>query len=382
MKKLIIFLIIMNLVACKTGVNRKDYSATVNLKKDAFEKIINGKKTGLFMLENKNGIKVYITNYGARIVSLLTPDNKGRFADIVLGFDNIDSYITDSMYLGCIVGRYANRIKEGKFILEGNEYILNCNDGPNTLHGGNSGFDRKVWDARQEGNTITLSYLSPDGEEGYPGNLKVKKIYTLTDDNELIMEYEAETDKATIVNLSNHSYFNLKGEGDTTILDHYLLGNADYFTPVDRTLIPTGELAPVAGTPFDFTEGKQIGRDIGTPCEQLIYGMGYDHNWVLNKDSAGILSFAVKLWEEKTGRVMEVYTTEPGFQFYSGNFMNGTATGKSGKNYHYRSALAIEPQHFPDSPNNPAFPSTVLRPGEKYRQLSILKFINRDSALE
>ena len=231
-----------------------------------------------------------------------------------------------------------------------------------------------MWDAEQEGNTVTFTYFSPDGEEGYPGNLKVKKAYTLTDDNKLKMEYEAETDKTTIVNLSHHSYFNLKGEGDTTILDHYLLANADYYTPVDCTLIPTGEVAPVEGTPFDFRGGKQIGRDIGMQDKQLVYGLGYDHNWVLNKDSAGELSFAVRLWEETTGRVMEIYTTEPAFQFYSGNFMDGTKKGKSGRIYHYRAALAIEPQHFPDSPNHPGFPSTTLRPGEKYRQLSILKF--------
>jgi aldose 1-epimerase len=374
MKKLIFFLIFISLVACKTSLKDKDSSTAVELNKKAFEKEIDGKKAGLFLLENTNGIKVYITNFGARVVSLITPDREGKFADIVLGFDNVESYLTDSMYLGCIVGRYANRIKEGKFILEGTEYTLNCNDGKNTLHGGNKGFDKKVWDVQREDNTLTLTYYSPDGEEGYPGNLTVKKIYTLTDDNELKMEYKAETDKATIINLSHHSYFNLKGEGDTTILDHYLIANADYYTPVDCTLIPTGEIAPVAGTPFDFTKGKQIGRDIGLPDKQLVYGLGYDHNWVLNKDSANILSFAVKLWEETTGRVMEIYTTEPAFQFYSGNFMDGSVTGKSGRIYYYRAALAIEPQHFPDSPNHPEFPSTVLLPGEKYSQLSILKF--------
>jgi aldose 1-epimerase len=374
MKKLVIFLVIVALVSCKTKVGDKESCKSDLLKKEAFEKEIDGKKTSLYILENANGIKVYITNYGARVVSLLTPDKEGECADIVLGFDNIDSYLKDKMYLGCIVGRYANRIKDGKFTIDGQEYNLFLNDGPNTLHGGQKGFDKRVWDARQQGNTLTLSYLSPDGEEGYPGNLQIKKIYTLTDENELKMGYEAETDKATIVNLSHHSYFNLKGEGDTTILDHYLMADADYFTPVDSTLIPTGEIRPVVNTPFDFTKGKQIGQDIGMENEQLKFGLGYDHNWVLNKDSANALTFAVKLWEETTGRVMEIYTTEPAFQFYSGNFMDGSVTGKSGKPYKYRAALAIEPQHFPDSPNHPEFPSTVLRPGEKYRQLSILKF--------
>ncbi len=374
MKKLVIFLVIVALVSCKTKVGDKESCKSDLLKKEAFEKEIDGKKTSLYILENANGIKVYITNYGARVVSLLTPDKEGECADIVLGFDNIDSYLKDKMYLGCIVGRYANRINDGKFTIDGQEYNLFLNDGPNTLHGGQKGFDKRVWDARQEGNTLTLSYLSPDGEEGYPGNLQIKKIYTLTDENELKMEYEAETDKTTIVNLSHHSYFNLKGEGDTTILDHYLMADADYFTPVDSTLIPTGEIRPVVNTPFDFTKGKQISQDIGMENEQLKFGLGYDHNWVLNKDSANALTFAVKLWEETTGRVMEIYTTEPAFQFYSGNFMDGSVTGKSGKPYKYRAALAIEPQHFPDSPNHPEFPSTVLRPGEKYRQLSILKF--------
>ena len=374
MKKLLIFLVIVALVSCKTKVSVKESCKSDLLNKEAFEKEIDGKKTSLYLLENANGIKVYITNYGARVVSLLTPDKEGECADIVLGFDNIDSYLKDKMYLGCIVGRYANRIKEGKFTIDGQEYNLFLNDGPNTLHGGQKGFDKRVWDAKQEGNTLTLSYLSPDGEEGYPGNLEIKKIYTLTDENELKMAYEAETDKATIVNLSHHSYFNLKGEGDTTILDHYLMAAADYFTPVDSTLIPTGEIRPVVGTPFDFTKAKQIGQDIGMENEQLKFGLVYDHNWVLDKDSANALTLAVKLWEETTGRVMEIYTTEPAFQFYCGNFMDGSVTGKSGKPYKYRAALAIEPQHYPDSPNHPEFPSTVLKPGEKYRQLSILKF--------
>ena len=374
MKKLVFFLFIVTLVSCKSKVSDKNTGDTCTIKKESFEKEVDGRKVELFMLENDNGIKVYITNFGARIVALCTPDRNGQSADIVLGFDNIDDYIDERMYLGCVVGRYANRINKGKFSLDGKEYTLYLNDGINTLHGGNKGFDKKVWEARQEGNSVILTYLSPDGEEGYPGNLTVKEIYTLTDNNELKMEYEATTDKPTIINLTNHSYFNLKGEGDTTILDHYLMANASYFTPVNSELIPTGEIVPVAGTPFDFTTGKQIGKDINMTDEQLAFGRGYDHNWIINKDTAGALTLAAKVWEATTGRVLEIYTTEPAFQFYSGNFMDGSVKGKSGKPYYKRSALAIEPQHYPDSPNHPNFPSTVLKPGEKYRQMSVFKF--------
>lgn len=376
MKKLVFFLFIVILVACKSKVSDKNTSDKCIVKKESFEKEVDGRKVSLFMLENNNGIKVYITNFGARIVALYTPDRNGQSADIVLGFDNIDDYIDERMYLGCIVGRYANRINKGKFSIDGKEYTLYLNDGNNTLHGGNKGFDKKVWEAKQEGNSLVMTYLSPDGEEGYPGNLSVKKTYTLTDNNELKMEYEATTDRPTIINLSNHSYFNLKGEGDTTILDHYLMANAGYITPVNSELIPTGEIVPVAGTPFDFTNGKKIGKDIDAADEQLAFGKGYDHNWIINKDTAGALTLAVKLWEETTGRVLEIYTTEPAFQFYSGNFMDGSVKGKSGKPYYKRSALAIEPQHYPDSPNHPDFPTTVLKPGEKYMQLSVFKFYN------
>ncbi len=373
MKKLITAVITIACFAC-TMQKHGDKSLTDIIKPEAFDTIIDGKKVALYILENNNGIKAYFTNYGARIVSLHTPDKDGDFKDIVLGFDKIDPYIEESMYLGCIVGRFANRISKAKFTLDGEEYHLSKNDGLNTLHGGEKGFDKRVWDAGKEGNTLTFSYLSPDGEEGYPGNLKVKKSYTLTDDNELKIAYEAETDKRTVINLSHHSYFNLKGEGDTTILDHFLQINADYYIPVDNTLIPTGELLPVADTPFDFTTAKQIGRDIEIPDIQLTYGLGYDHNWVLNKNPEDTLIFTVKLWEESSGRVLEIYTSEPGIQFYSGNFMDGSVTGKSGKLYKYRAGLALETQHFPDSPNQPDFPSTVLIPGEKYMQLCVLKF--------
>jgi len=374
MKKLSGLLLFVIFISCMAPSGKKENSKEPIMKKEAFDTIIDGKKISLFHLENANGIEVYFTNYGARIVSLLTPDKEGKFADIALGYSNIKGYLNDKMYLGCIVGRFANRIDEAKFTLDGKEYQLFKNDGPNTLHGGEKGLDKVIWEGSQEGNTVTFTYLSPDGEEGYPGNLSLKKTYTLNDDNELIINYEAETDKPTIINLSNHTYINLKGEGDTTILDHYVQINADSFTPVDDEWIPTGEIVSVEGTPFDFREGKTIGQDIDQEDQQLINGKGYDHNWVLNKDSANAMSFAGKMWDESTGRYIAYYTTEPGMQFYCGNFMDGTVTGKSGRPYKYRAALIFETQHFPDSPNHENFPSTVLRPGQTYRHTAVMKF--------
>ncbi len=374
MNKAIVLLLTVILVSCNCKNRNKETGKPVILKKGAFEKVIDGKQVSLYTLENKNGMKVVFTNFGARVVSLLAPDQEGKLGDVVLGFDNIDTYVKEDMYLGSTVGRYANRIDDAVITIDGVEYKLSVNDGKNCLHGGNIGFDKVVWDATSEGNSITFSYLSEDGEQGFPGNVNVQTKYTLTDDNELKIEYEAETDKATVVNLSHHSYFNLKGEGDTTILDHYLMIDADRYTPVDKTLIPTGELAPVANTPFDFTKGKKIGRDIDLKDKQLYYGLGYDHNWVLNQEKEKEVILAAKLWEETTGRVMEIYTDEPGIQFYCGNFMDGSYTGKSGKKYVYRSGVALETQHFPNSPNEPGFPSTVLKPGEKYTQLCIYKF--------
>ena len=372
MKNLLLsVLAICILASCQSTKNQK---GSKYLLKENFEKEIDGKKISLYMLENEKGMKVYFTNYGARVVALFAPDKDGKFDDIVLGQNNIEDYLKDKMYLGCIVGRYANRINHGRFTLDGIEYQLSVEGDLPHLHGGAKGFYTKVWDVDQQGNQITFSYLSPDGEEGYPGNLKVKKSYILTNDNELKIEYEAETDKPTIINLSHHGYFNLKGEGDTTILDHYLILNADAITPVDNTLIPTGELMPVENTPFDFRQGKQIGQDINQEDEQLKYGLGYDHNWALNKTKEDTIILAAKLWEETTGRVIEIFTSEPGIQFYSGNFMNGTIIGKSGKPYKYRAALALETQHYPDSPNHENFPSTVLRPGEKYHHIAIYKF--------
>ena len=374
MKKLSGLLLFAIFISCMTPTGKQESKTKPIISKEAFDTIVDGKEISLFHLKNANGLEVYLTNYGARVVSLLTPDKEGNFADIALGYPDIKGYLNDNMYLGPIVGRFANRIDEAKFTLDGQEYHLSKNDGNNTLHGGKKGLDKVIWNGSQEGNSVTFTYLSPDGEEGYPGNLSLKKTYTLNDNDELVIEYEAETDKATVINLSNHTYINLKGEGDTTILDHYVKINADSYTPVDAEWIPTGEIAPVEGTPFDFRKGKTIGQDIDQDNEQLKNGQGYDHNWVLNKDSASAMSFAGKMWEKSTGRYIEYYTTEPGMQFYCGNFMNGTVTGKAGLPYVYRAALIFETQHFPDSPNHENFPSTVLRPGEVYHQTAIMKF--------
>jgi aldose 1-epimerase len=372
MKNLITILAVVAMIACTS--QKKPEEKSLFLDASAFDTTIDGMEIHLYTLKNDSGITVYLTNYGARVVGILTPDKNGKFADIVPGYRNIGSYLKDKIYAGPIVGRYANRIGNARFILDNQEYNLYRNEGKNTLHGGKKGLDKQIWKATQNNNSVTMTYLSPDGEEGYPGNLNIRMTYTLNPDNSLKIEYEAETDQPTVINLTNHTYWNLRGEGDSTILDHYCQINADYYTPIDNEWIPTGEIAPVSGTPFDFREGKQIGRDINADNEQLKNGLGYDHNWVLNKDSAGVFSSAAKLWEKTTGRYVKVSTTEPGLQFYSGNFMDGTIIGKSGRPYMYRSACIFEAQHFPDSPNHNNFPSTVLRPGEKYTQLTLYEF--------
>lgn len=372
MKKLITFLAVIAMIACSSQKKAEEKSFFLNA--SAFDTTIDGKDVHLYTLKNDSGITVYLTNYGARIVGIIAPDKDGNLADIALGYPDIGGYLKDNMYLGPIVGRFANRIGDAKFTLDDQEYNLFKNDGNNTLHGGKKGIDKHVWDAKQDGNSITMTYMSPDGEEGYPGNLNISVTYTLNPDNSLKIEYEAETDKPTVVNLTNHTYLNLRGEGDSTILDQYCQINADYYTPIDNEWIPTGEIAPVADTPFDFREGKEIGQDIMADNEQLKNGLGYDHNWVLNKDSVRALTFAAKLWDKTTGRYVKVLTTEPGMQFYCGNFMDGSVIGKSGKPYLYRSACIFEAQHYPDSPNHDNFPSTVLRPGEKYTQVTIYEF--------
>lgn len=345
------------------------------LKNSDFDTTLHGKKIKLYTLKNKNGLEAGITNYGGKLVSLLAPDRNGKMADVVLGFATISDYLkARESYFGALIGRYGNRIANGTCTLNGEVLHLAKNNGNNHLHGGKSGFNVAVWDARQiNEQTLELSYLSKDGEEGYPGNLDVKVVYELTDSNELKISYTATTDKPTFVNLTHHSFFNLQGEGNGTVNDHQLMINADKYTPVNEGLIPTGQLADVAGTPFDFRQPKTIQQGLYVKSEQLDNGKGFDHNFVLNKAATG-LTLAARVTEPVSGRVMEVLTNEPGLQFYSGNFLTGKDTGKSGKPYNFRSALCLETQHFPDSPNHPQFPSTVLEPGQTYHSICIYRF--------
>jgi aldose 1-epimerase len=317
-----------------------------------------------------------IATYGGILVSLTAPDRHGHFGDVVLGYDSLKGYLTRSPYFGALIGRYGNRIAGGTFTLDGTAYALARNDGPNSLHGGKVGFDKVLWNVAASGVTergpqLVLAYKSMDGEERYPGNLDVRATYTLTDDDALSIEFEVTTDKPTVVNLTGHSYFNLRGTGD--VLGHVVEINAQRFTPVDRTLIPTGELKDVAGTPFDFRRPHTIGERIGDANEQLQFGRGYDHNWVLDGQT-GTLRVNAEVYEPTSGRVLEVLSDQPGLQFYSGNFLDGSITGKGGVVYRLRSGFCMEPQHFPDSPNQPNFPSTVLRPGETYRSTIVYRF--------
>lgn len=329
----------------------------------------------LYTLHNRNGVSVSICNYGGLVTSLKVPDKNGKFGDVVLGYSNLAGYLKSTPYFGALIGRYGNRIAKGKFTLDGHEYTLATNNGPNALHGGLKGFDKVIWQAHpvesESGPSLELTYFSKDGEEGYPGNLAVKAVYTLTDDNALKLEYTATTDKDTVVNLTHHSYFNLAGKG--TVLGHVVMINADKFTPVDSTLIPTGELRPVEGTPFDFRTPTAIGARIGQNDEQLKFGNGYDHNWVINDDT-GAVRLMARVYEPTTGRVLEVLSSEPGLQFYTGNFLDGTLKGKHGWVYQFRDAFCMEPQHFPDSPNHPEFPSVVLKPGAVYHNTIIYRF--------
>ena len=333
----------------------------------------------LYTLQNDNGMTVKVTNYGAIITSIIVPDRDGNSADIVLGYNRIEDYINavDKPYFGAVVGRYGNRIAAGEFTLDGETHSLLKNNGANHLHGGAIGFDKVAWDVAYHpaDRSIQLSYLAKDKEEGYPGNLQVSVTYTLGNDNSLEVVYRATTDKATPVNLTQHSYFNLKGEGQGTILDHELMLNAKKYTPVDEGLIPTGETPSVEGTPFDFTTSKPIGRDIEVDNEQLTFGGGFDHNWILAKGgNEGELTLAARVMEPTSGRVLEIHTTEPGVQFYCGNFLDGRLTGKSGKTYDHRGGFCLETQHFPDSPNQPDFPSTILKPGEQLESKTVFKF--------
>ncbi|HWZ96768.1 MAG TPA: aldose epimerase family protein [Candidatus Dormibacteraeota bacterium] len=348
------------------------------MEKKAFGTTPDGKSADLYTLTNKSGMQVTITNYGGAVVSIVVPDKSGKTGDVVLGFDTLDGYVTDKNYFGALIGRYGNRIGRAQFKIDGVTYTLAKNNGENTLHGGVIGFNKALWEAKDvsKGNepALELKYTSRDGEEGFPGNLMVTVVYTLSSKNELTIDYSATTDKKTVVNLTNHSYFNLAGPGSGETVKSVLRVNADKFSPVDSGLIPTGELKSVQGTPFDFRKPTEIGARIDADDEQIKLGKGYDHNFVLNKEKPAGLSFAARVEEPTTGRVLEVWTTEPGVQFYTANFLDGTVHGKGGIAYGHRTAFCLETQHFPDSPNKPSFPSTMLSPGQKYHTTTIYKF--------
>lgn len=362
------------------SVSSKDSIHSISYKlpdPSRYNKLLNGDSASLFILKNAN-LEVAITNYGGRIVSIMVPSRTGEKIDVALGYDNVQSYESpDEPYFGCIVGRYANRIAKGKFSLNGKEYQLTVNNGVNALHGGPKGFQKHPWKAIQPNDsTLQLSYFSKDGEEGYPGNMNVEVLYTLTNDNALRIDYKATTDAPTIINLTNHNYFNLGGEGSATINDHLLTIDSDSITPVDTTLIPTGKLMPVVNTPFDFQKQTAIGARLDQQDAQLAAGGGYDHNFVLTaKDHLTVP--AATVYAPSTGIYMEMFTTEPAVQFYGGNFLTGSETGKSGRKYGHRSGLCLEAQHYPDSPNQPQFPSVVLNSGQTYKQTTIYKFSNR-----
>jgi aldose 1-epimerase len=353
-------------------------AADSSITKSSYGTTADGQEVDEYTLTNANGMEVKIITYGGIITSVRVPDRNGNLANVVLGFDTLADYETKNPYFGGIIGRYGNRIANAAFSLDGEDYTLAANNGPNTLHGGVKGFDKQVWTAKEadgeSGVGLELTYLSPDGEEGYPGNLSVTVLYTLTEDNGIRMDYTATTDKATVVNLTNHSYFNLAGNGAGAIYDHILQIDADAYTPVDATLIPTGEVADVEGTPFDFRAPKRIGTGIRSGDEQIVLGRGYDHNFVLSREEDGALELGARVYEPISGRGLEVWTTEPGIQFYTGNFLDGTLVGSSGGMYRQGDAFCLETQHFPDSPNQAEFPSTTLMPGDTYQTTTIYKF--------
>jgi len=371
MKRTLLKLFLAVLIFSCTG---KSVPPTVD--PHAFNKMIDGKQVKLFTLKNQKGMEITVTNYGARIVSWLVPDKKGVMADVVFGYDSIDGYLNSKEnYFGAAIGRYGNRIARGEFSLGDIQYKLAQNNGVNSLHGGINSFSRKIWDTVQKGpGELNFKLVSPDMDEGFPGELQVSMIYRLTNDNELVIQYEAKCDKPTIINLTNHSYFNLHGAGSGTILDHLVTINADFFTPIDSTLIPTGELRPVDNTPFDFRTPTLIGARINSDDQQIRYGLGYDINFVLKKSPDQNNSLAASVYEPESGRLLEVFTDQPGIQFYSGNFLDGVYPGKKGKSYGYRSGLCLETQHFPNSPNQPKFPSVELTPDQAYSHTCIYKF--------
>lgn len=348
------------------------------LSSDSFQAEIDGKQTNLYVMRNKLGAELSVCNYGAKIVSLMVPGKNGKLTDVVTGHQNINDYIlSEEPYFGAICGRYGNRIAKGSFSIDGKTYQLAINNGPNSLHGGIKGFNAVVWDCRQtDGQTVELNYVSADGEEGFPGKLNVTVTYHLSDENEVVISYKAFTDKATVLNLTNHSYFNLSGAGNPSIGDHILTINAEYYLPTDETAIPYGSKEPVAGTPMDFRNPCEVGKRINEPFQQLVYGKGYDHTYILNKGkNENELSFCARCTSPQTGITMEVYTTQPGVQLYTGNWMTGNFVGKNGQRYPERSALCLETQHFPDSPNKSEYPTTLLRPGELFESKTVYKFL-------
>ena len=369
-RKIFALLLLMSCVA---------FAAAQTVTKQTYGTTSAGENVDLYTLRNSKGVEAKITNYGGILVSLKVPDRNGKFDDVVLGFNDLDSYVAkNDPYMGALIGRYGNRIAKGRFTLNGVEYKLAVNNGENHLHGGIKGFDKVVWTGREmkttAGPAVLLTYLSKDGEEGYPGNLSVRVVYTLTNNNELKIDYSATSDKDTVTNLTHHSYFNLAGEGNGDILSHVVKINADRFVPTDAGSIPTGELKSVTGTPFDFLKPMTIGARINQDDEQLKFGNGYDHTWVINGRG---MRLAAEAYEATSGRVMQVWTTEPGVQFYTGNFLNGTLTGKSGKIYARRNGFCFETQHYPDSPNQPSFPTTTLKKGATYKSTTIYRFSSR-----
>jgi aldose 1-epimerase len=367
---LAIFIGIVFLHACKSVVKPE-------IKAEVFGKLADGREVKIYTITNSKGNTARITDYGAKLVSLIVPDKSGNYADVILGYDSLSQYLAGDPYFGSTVGRYANRIAKGKFTLNGIDYQLALNNGVNHLHGGPGGYHSVLWKSeiieKDRIPAVKFSYFSPDGEEGYPGNLEIQVIYSWNDANELLIDYSASCDKDTYINLTNHALFNLQGDGD--ILNHELMLAADFYTPVDSTLIPTGKIDSVSKTPFDFNVPVAIGKRIDDAHEQLKIGNGYDHNWVLKSNK--LTDLAGSLYEPVSGRLMEIYTTEPGIQFYSGNFLDGSQEGHANKPYVFRYGLALETQHFPDSPNQPDFPSTLLKKGEKYAQTTIYKFLVR-----
>ena len=379
MKNIYLLVLILAIISCE-NTKKKENMSLFNVNKEFFGKTTNGGNVDQYTLINSNGMEVNIISYGGIITSWKAKDMDGNYRDIVLGFTNLSDYETSSPYFGALIGRYGNRIREGKFSLDGLEYNLAVNNGENHLHGGIKGFDKVIWDVEVEVNdksaSLILRYTSNDMEEGYPGNLDVKVTYTLTNDDELRVRYEAETDKKTVVNLTQHTYFNLSAGLSRDILAHEITIDADSYLPVDQTLIPTGELKGVVGTPFDFRASKSIGDDINEEDIQLTFGNGYDHCWVLNKQDEGIRLVA-SAYDPVSGRLLEVSSDQPGIQFYSGNFLDGTLESKDGAKYDFRSGFCLETQHYPNSPNQESFPSVILNPGEKYDTKTIFRFSTR-----